>query len=363
MNTERTGHRIRVATGAGLLCLAFALAAASCASVQRDVLYDAPGGEEPAELAGLESALVRSRAVAGSSDLQGARRRLAELASVPSSDSQRMARILSLSAEAALQAGDKAAAARLRAQSQAAWSGDEFAVVVRSRLAGNLDERLAILEQAAAGNVGAYRVKAELGSALLARGRTREALAAFDASLPFLDDAWGLLYGDERARAWALRDAEVAPGSDSAAYLGREPIQLVGMAVLAQAETNALDRITGDANWAPGVLYERLKASNWYADPAAPPRAPATRKDAALFLWMLMTRGEPKVALRYTARYAARATSPVPDVTYGSPYFDAVLGVVEEGVMSLVDGVRFDPDTSVSGLDFYGWLMLAAAWR
>jgi len=274
-----------------------------------------------------------------------------------------MARILSLSAEAALQAGDMAAAARLQGQAQAAWSGDEFAIVVRSRLAGDAGKRLDILERAAAGNDGAYRVKAELGSALLALGRFREALAAFDASLPFLDDAWGLLFGDERERAWALRDAEVPPGLDSAAYLGRESIQLAGMAVVAQAETNALDRITGDAHWAPGVLYDRLKASSWYIDPAASPRAPARRKDAALFLWMLMTRGEPRASGRYTARYAARANSPVPDVPYGSPYFDAALGVVEEGVMSLVDGMNFDPEGDASGIEFYGWLMLAAAWR
>lgn len=339
----------------------------SCATIQHDVLYDTPAAADiqasAAELQTIEIDLVRSRAVPGAVDVAADRRKLAELLAAPSGDTMMKARILALSAEAALQAGEKQTAGKRLDESRAAYGGDEIASVVASRLAKTAEERLAILQKAQAVADEGYRIKAELGSVLLAAGRPREALAAFDASLPFLDEAYTTLYGEERDKAWALRDAGAAPDAGIAAYLNREPIPLVGMAAVAQAETNALDRVTGGASWAPGVLFERLRAAGWYADTGAQPGAAAARKDAALFLWMLMTRGDRRMAVRYTERYAARAASPVPDVPYGSPYFDAVLGVVEEGIMSLVDGRTFDPDSPATGLDFYGWLLAAAAWR
>jgi tetratricopeptide (TPR) repeat protein len=285
------------------------------------------------------------------------------LLAVPSGDATRQARILALSAEAALQAGERMTATRRLDESRAAYGGDEIASVVASRLAKTPDERLAILQKAIAVADEAYRIKAELGSVLLAAGKPREALAAFDASLPFLDEAYTTLYGEQRQRAWALRDSGATMDSGISTYLTRDPIPLVGMAAVAQAESNALDRITGGASWAPGVLFERLRAAGWYVNTGALPGEAATRKDAALFLWMLMTHGDRQMAVRYTERYAAEAASPVPDVPYGSPYFDSVLGVVEEGIMTLVDGRNFDPDTAAAGLDFYGWLLAAAAWR
>lgn len=348
---------------AAAIAAAAILALSSCATIQRDVLYDAPAGEQPAALAEMESELALVRARPDAAALKSVRDRLEKLAAAPSSDTARTARILSLSAEAALQAGEKSAASRLLDRSQAAYRGDELAAVVSSRLAKTAEERLAILERAAPLADDGARIRAELGSALLALGRFREALAAFDAALPRLGPEYGTLYGEDRERAYALRDAESAPSAGVASSLTKNAITMLGMTSVAQSETNVLDRITGGAPWASSVLFNRLKASGWYADSGAEASAPASRKDAALFLWSMMARGDVRVSSRYTIRYASRGQSPVPDVSYGSPYFDAVLGVVEEGVMSLVDGRNFNPDAPATGLDFYGWLLLAADWR
>jgi len=347
---------------AAAMAAAALLALSSCATIQRDVLYDAPAGEQPAELAEMETELALLRAKPDAAALQSLRDRLDKLAAAPSSDTARSARLLSLSAEAALQAGEKSAAAKLLERSQAAYGGDELAAVVSSRLAQTPEARLAVLERAAPLADDGARIRAELGSAMLALGRYREALAAFDAALPRLGPEYGRLYGEDRERAYALRDSESAPSAGAASSLTKNTITMLGMTTVAQSETNALDRVTGGAPWAPGVLFDRLKASGWYADAGAEARAPASRKDAALFLWAMMARGDVRVSSRYTTRYASRGQSPVPDVPYGSPYFDAVLGVVEEGVMSLVDGRNFDPDAPATGLDFYGWLLLAADW-
>lgn len=346
-----------------LASLALALALASCATVQRDVLYDAVPGEDPVEIASIEAELVKNRAVPGLAEPRAIARRLAELSAAPSSDSRRRARLLALEAEAALQYGDRAAASRLLTHSQAAYGGDEIASVVASRLLGSPAERQASLEAALGRADEGSRLRAELGAVFLAQGRYREALAAFDAALPRLGEEYRLLYGDDRDRAYALRDAAPDASPSVLSRLGRQAIRLEDMAALAQAETNALDRITGGAPWAVGTLFERLKAAGWYLDPGASGKDAATRKDAAAFLWALMARGDARLASRYTVRYATRASSPVPDAPFGSPFFDAVLGVVEEGVMPLADGRLFQPDAPASGLDFYAWLLAADAWR
>lgn len=363
---NRARPATRLAGGLAVLApfaLLVALSAASCATVQRDVLYESAPEALPQELSAIEAELARNRAVPGAADPRELGRRLATLSAAPSSDSRRAARLLALEAEAALQAGDRGTATRLLERSAAAYGGDELAAVVASRLLGDLTGRRAALERALGLADEGSRLRAELGSVLLAQGFYREALAAFDAALPRLGDDYRLLYGDERERAYALRDAGSEAPGDLRARLSRQAVRLEDMAALAQAETNALDWITGGEAWAAGTLFERLKAAGWYLEAGAAGKAPATRKDAAVFLWALMARGDRRMAGRYSARYAARATSPVPDVAYGSPYFDAVLGVVEEGVMPLADGRSFNPDEPASGLDFYGWLLAADAWR
>jgi hypothetical protein len=358
----------RRSRGAGaclrLLCAALVLAGlASCATIQRDVLYDSAAGGDPAELAGLEQRLTALRAAADQAAFAQARGEIKALLEKPSTDPLYRARLSGLAAEAALLAGDRAEAAKRLAESRAAYQGDEYSAVVASRLARTNNDKLKELEAALLNADGSQRIRAEMGATLHDLGRHREALAAFDAALPFLPDEYRLLYGPMRERAYALREADANIAASSAAYLNTDQLPALGMAVLAQSETNSLDWITGGASWAPGVLFERLKAAGWYADSAAGQKAPMYRKDAALFLWNVMARGEARLLTRYSARYAARPASPVPDVPIGSPWFDAVLGFVEEGIMSMPDGRSFKPDDPVNGLDFYAWLKAAAAWR
>ncbi len=357
------GNRTTIKPAIAALAALMALALASCASVQEDVLYAAPEGGAASRLEPLQLSLVALRARADQPSFAQARAEIKALLDKPSTDPLYRARLLAIAADAALMAGDRNDAARKLAESRSAYAGDEFAAVVASRLARTNDQRVAELEAALLVADGFYLIRAELGAALHDLGRHREALAAFDAALPFLADEYRLLYGPQRERSWALRETGADLAASSAAHLNADTISAVGMAVLAQNETSALDWLTGGAPWAPGVLFDRLKASGWYARSDMVQKTPMTRKDAALFLWNLMARGESRILTRYSLRYAARGTSPVPDVLYTDPWFDAVLGVVEEGVMTLPDGRAFRPDESVNGLSFYSWLKAAAAWR
>ncbi len=84
---------------------------------------------------------------------------------------------------------------------------------------------------------------------------------------------------------------------------------------------------------------------------AGPPGTQAVRKDVAYFIWGIVSRAEhdPKLLGKYRAKYAA---SPVPDVPIDAPWFDAALGVVERELMDLPDGVNFQPDGPVTGLQY-----------
>lgn len=54
-----------------------------------------------------------------------------------------------------------------------------------------------------------------------------------------------------------------------------------------------------------------------------------------------------------------RGKSPLEDVPLDRVYFDSILGVIEEDIIPLIDGRRFNPEASVSGFDFYNWLKKA----
>jgi len=313
---------LAAAMGAALAALVSMLA--SCATVQEDVRYEAPEGAAGAELATLEAELVVLRADPDPDALRAIRSALDDLAETPSTDPLYRSRALALGAEAALLGGDEAGAGRRVEEALEAYPGDEVAAVTASRMAETPEERLAVIEEALSRADGSKRLLAELGSVFTALGRYREAVAAFDAALPFLPPEYGALYGADRERAYALRDADTAPAAADA-YLTAGSLPLLGMAAMTQSETALLDDITGGVDWAPAVLYDRLSAAGWYV-PGSPPDRAVTRKDAALFLWHALAHGRSEFLERYSRRYADRGTSPVPDVAYGSPWFDAALG-------------------------------------
>lgn len=346
-----------------VVALTLSVCAASCSSIQSDVRYDAPQGTTPDELLTIERSLVSQRIEPDMAALSQTRTRLASLLANPGSDPVFQARVLALQADAALLAGEAGLAARTADKALSIYLGEELAALVQARLAKSTTEARAILEKAMGVADSGYRLTAQLGSILAGEGKFREAVASFDASLPFLPPEYSRLYSEERDRAWAMRDMDSAPSQSSVRYLEQKELPFIGMVVLAASETNALDWLTGGAPWDSGALFERLKASGWFADPGAKANTLTTRKDAALFLWSLMARTDARMKARYTERYAAKRNSPILDLPYASPFFDGVLGSVEEGIMELVDGRNFFPDSSVSGLDFWSWLSAAAVWK
>ena len=337
----------------------------SCASVQTDIQYS---GNESAikeqALADIEAALVMQRGAPNTERLGHIRAEINALLQAPSTDSSYLARLYALAADAALLLRQPGEARTQLALAKRYSEYDEYVQLVTARLIAEPEKRLAYLEERITQEPAAYRLKAEAGSLFFAAKDYRNALAAFDASLSFLPDAYQQYYRPQREQCVQLYTVDSASVTESSEkILQANPISLVEMAALTQDSTNALDFITGTAVWRPPLLAKTLQQAGWYHPDRDVLKDSASKKDAALFLWRLIIGSDEQRLTQYTRYYTNKRRLPIPDVLMDGIYFDAIVGSVEEDVVSLADGKHFEPDTPVSGLEFYRWLLKADAIR
>lgn len=337
----------------------------SCASVQTDIQYS---GNESAikeqALADIEAALVMQRGAPNTERLGHIRAEINALLQAPSTDSSYLARLYALTADAALLLRQPSEARTQLALAKRYSEYDEYVQLVTARLIAEPEKRLAYLEERITQEPAAYRLKAEAGSLFFAAKDYRNALAAFDASLSFLPDAYQQYYRPQREQCVQLYTVDSASVTESSEkILQANPISLVEMAALTQDSTNALDFITGTAVWRPPLLAKTLQQAGWYHPDRDVLKDSASKKDAALFLWRLIIGSDEQRLTQYTRYYTNKRRLPIPDVLMDGIYFDAIVGSVEEDVVPLADGKHFEPDTPVSGLEFYRWLLKADAIR
>lgn len=337
----------------------------SCASVQTDIQYS---GNESAikeqALADIEAALVMQRGTPNTERLGHIRAEINALLQAPSTDSSYLARLYALAADTALLLRQPSEARTQLALAKRYSEYDEYVQLVTARLIAEPEKRLAYLEERITQEPAAYRLKAEAGSLFFAAKDYRNALAAFDASLSFLPDAYQQYYRPQREQCVQLYTVDSASVTESSEkILQANPISLVEMAALTQDSTNALDFITGTAVWRPPLLAKTLQQAGWYHPDRDVLKDSASKKDAALFLWRLIIGSDEQRLTQYTRYYTNKRRLPIPDVLMDGIYFDAIVGSVEEDVVPLADGKHFEPDTPVSGLEFYRWLLKADAIR
>ena len=207
---RRPVHSLRV------LALAFVLLA-SCKTIQSDLTVERLPADAFAVLDLWEGELVLLEAEPDGQALDSLRGRLAEAAARPVLERSWSARLSALAGRAALLAQDRAAAERELRKALSLNPADELARVLEVRLERSPEKRKAALEAALPAAETRFRLLAEQGRLLLAEGRYAEALAAFDASLPFLPEPYERAFGAERRRALALRHAAApAPGREPA---------------------------------------------------------------------------------------------------------------------------------------------------
>ena len=349
----------------GTVLLGCILCSTACASVQTDVRYS--GSIETARekrLETLEAAVVLQRIQYNPEQVKQIRMDIDAFLREPSTDSSYLARLYALSADVyLLQQQLNEARKRLTVASRQN-EYDEYVQLVSARLISEPGQRKRYLEEQLIQNPTYYRLKAELGGLYFAAQEYRNALAAFDASLSFLPEEYRQLYGEQREQSlqlYTIDGASIRKSSEK--ILQAAPLSLIEMAVLTQDSTNALDFITGTAEWKPPLLADYLQKNGWYHPDRDILKDFAAKKDAALFLWYLIAGNDEARLKKYTRYYTNKRRLPIPDVMMDGVYFDAIVGTVEEDIVPLADGKNFEPDKPVSGMEFYRWLLKAVALR
>jgi hypothetical protein len=353
---------------AGLvLCVTtLALAAAACQTAPPDRTVEQAGTEEIAALDAFGARLAdlqtgdrsggRLPEVSDRSGLAALRSDLDRAAAQPGLSRQLLARVDAMRAEAALLAGDPGAARRHLAEAAGLSETEEGVWIVRAWLEGDPGKRLAVLEPGLAQADSGLRLRCERGEALLAAGRYAEAAQDLDEGLRGLGPGYERLYAADRDRALSLAQVARDSGGAPVPSVGLDaPLTIRSMVETTAGSSHLLDGVTPAPASTYGALLPGLKSAGLLLDPAAPPDAPATRKNVAWFLWGLVARLEhdPGLLTRYRQKYTV---SPVPDVSPADPWFDAVLGTVEREIMDLPDGVHFRPDDPVTGLELVSML-------
>jgi len=316
------------------------------------------GAEQIAALDTFDMRLLELRLTPAAAAVAALRADLDSAAAQPGLNRRLHARAEALKAEAALLARDLAAA-KTSADRAAALSDAEQGVwIVRAALEPNPAARLSLMDTGVARADEKSRLLCERGEELLKAGRYAEAAQDLDEGLRGLDLRYRALYGKDRDRAFSLTQAARDAGSAAAAEQPGSldaPLTVRGMIERALSETRFLAALSPDPKPSVDALLPALRDAGLLLDPAASPDAPALRKNVAFFLWGVISRTEhdPKLLTRYRLKYT---TSPVPDLEVNEQWFDAALGVVEREVMDLPDGVHFNPDTPVTGLEYLGIL-------
>lgn len=333
-----------------------------CMSIQRDVLYSIDGSGSEKSLQEIERNIVIQYLANDSGAILQIKNDLDKLLSQPSSDSAYLSVLNALYADLHLLKRDRINARKYLEIARKYDSADEYVSLVHARLIPNLQNKKQYLEDHIKKNNRLYRLRAELGSVYFQLKDYKKSLAAFDSSLEFLPAAYKELYKNQREhslRFYAAGD-NLKPSSEK--IIKKENITLLEMTILAQDNTAALDFITGTAEWSPIVLAQRLKNAGWYnADADFQDRA--LRRDAALFLWYLISGGNTKALTKYSRFYENKQKLPIPDVELDGLYFDSILGTVEEDIIPLSGGRNFNPEGTFTGLDFYKWLLKADSLR
>jgi tetratricopeptide (TPR) repeat protein len=352
-DTPRCGRTRRLAFAAVMV-----LAAASCRTVPQDQVGRSAGAEQVAALDTFDMRLLELRLAPDASALAALRADLDRAAAEPGLNRRLRARVEALKAEAALRGRDLSAA-RKSADSAAALTDAEQGVwIVRAALEAAPAARLSLMDKGIARVDDKSRLLCERGEELLKAGRYAQAAQDLDEGLRGLDPRFNALYGTDRDRAFSLvqaaRDAGTSAAADQPAWLDL-PLTLRGMIDRAVFETRFLAALSPDPKPSVDSLLPAVKDAGLLLDPAASPGAPALRKNVAFFLWGVISRTEhdPKLLTRYRLKYTV---SPVPDLDVNEQWFDAALGVVEREVMDLPDGVHFNPDAPVTGLEYLGIL-------
>jgi len=348
----------------------------SACTTMKDLSINIQGNKTEKNLIAVEEAVIPLEAVGANEarnrakEITSARELLVQMEKEGSADADYSGKLLAWSGRLAILEGKYSEAVRLYRQSVSVSPGTIPAVVLSVRLEGDPAKKLEIIEKELAllnqRSLGIGELNIEKGHTLAELKRFPEAVGAFDIAFSSgISKVYKDSYGQERDRAWELRNAS-GVNAGTLSLLGRESITWNDCISLAKNETQLLRFITGGRNITDTEMFTRLvdrafipytqdiTVSQWPIARPKPDEA-VTRAGAAFFIWHLYAeaRGDRVMLSRYSARYATgpNPRTPIADTPALSPFFDSILGCVETELLSLPDGRNFRPAQFIKGAE------------
>ena len=365
---------LSVAISAGLLCLTFF----SCASLQEDVLVQTDSENSVTrETSSFEDSFIDF----DSAVLTGSVVSMKEMDRFVSDVESKLSAHTEPALSARLQAFEGLVLLLERKtkkslecyeKAKALQSGDEYVLLLNSRLQKNTSDSLKLLNEYLSFDSDNPIFLLEKGILLYKNKNYGEAVANMDNAFLIFDQKNETVdrekYGSLRANAWKFHSAGASViSSDPGAAISCER-----MVTLTTENTGLLDDFTLDSKITSAVLVKKLEAAgyfsaagdideNGFSSKEMISSDEITRTLCARFLWNVYVRetGNMKLLNAYSTRFSrrAKAESPVSDVPMNSIDFDACIGVVEKEIINLTDGLLFEGDKPVSELEFIQYVI------
>lgn len=263
------------------------------------------------------------------------------------SESVLLASLYALLGQMQTVSGDKKSAELSLKQARAYNPGCEDSFILEMLLQNDISDKIKIVTQGITKADTSQRLRCELGILFFNTGNYADALAQFDSAIPFMPESLASLYLPIRDKTHEYLQAGVKPNQ-----IISDKFTLEKMILITNSETSLLVWFTGIERCDTGVLFERMKGSGWFPDNPLNPNVLVRQKDAALFFWYIITKGDSRKLYKYTEKYKVQKKSPIEDVPYDSPWFNAVMGIVEEDILKLKDGKFFEPDAVMTEIEF-----------
>jgi len=257
-------------------------------------------------------------------------------------------------------------------KAKAIQAGDTYVLLLSTKLSKNNEEGMKQADDILSFDTDNAIILLEKGKLLYYSKKYDKAIATIDEAFIIFDkqnrQSYRLAYREFRDSVWKLYKSgmETSTSDDLSSILTKE-----NMLQLTVKNTSLLEDITAGTKLNTNNLLKKVNAANLFTSAKDSNNAAnsseminsskqITRIMCARYLWNLYvnSKGNSKLLTRYSSRYEklAKAQSPVADIALDNPDFDAVLGTVENEIMSLPDGKNFKPDEVVSVLDFLNYL-------
>lgn len=353
-----------------LICLIILVLNFSCTSLQQDVMISSVDSENfelfaeiESSVATLDASFCLGEKISSQKKLEDETEKQIDIFLLESGYSKEaQSRLWALKGILKFIEGKKVEATKCFEVSKNLYKGEVFTTILGSRLGLinlNDDEKIKIADK-----------KILLLEKAISNFKNKnyvEAVANFDEAFISLPGYYQYAFSKVRNRAWELRNINSETENTNTNLLQVSEITVGQMLMIAQSNSNLLTNYNDGKILSENELYKKIlssgllnPANEFMQDENVNSKNKISRTEklnrliCARFLWNLYNgnKNSKQDLTKYSAMFAGMNDSPIPDVEIDSPDFDAVLGCIELEFMNLTDGINFEGEKKVSGIEF-----------